>query len=60
MFVYQMAQQQGSLYRTLSVKVYWMSISVVKMIWRKAILLQDDVPQIQLNSATECACAGLL
>lgn len=42
------------------VLMHWMSILVVKMIRRKVILLQADVPQIQPNSATECACDRLL
>lgn len=50
----------GSLYGRLSVNVYGMSILVVEMIWRKVILLQANVPQVQPNPATERACDRLL
>lgn len=53
-------RKQGSFYRRPSVNVYWMSILVVKMVWRKVIFLQADVPQAQPNSAPECASDRLL
>lgn len=46
--------ESRAVYTGDSVLIYWMNVLVVKMLRRKAILLQDDVPQVPPNSARMC------